>query len=545
MTETIWQQEQAAFYKDCEKAAELSRENLKRLMEDNQDTVYGKAHSFEKVKTPEDYKEYVPVTDYADYEDFVRRMEAGEEKVLTAYEVKHYIMTSGSTGSQKRIPITTESLKRCIRLLYYTSYACVPGIEEAKILHMSVFRMELPKVERDTILSVAYFGALHDEGGCELNERYLGGEALLFEKGIGNVPYVKAWIALLSPEMTGIQSIFMYDILVFFRYFEENWEQILKDVRERHIPKELPLSDSAREALLALPAASKEWLEKVESECRRGFSGIGKRLWKHLSFASGISGSTFFVQEAALRRYLGDVPLHYFAYAASECMMGITTELESMENILMPRSGYFEFLPYINGEESDVRQAKTMEELEVGERYEILLTNFSGLYRYRLNDVVEVTGFCGQAPKLKVGFRKNQAINIAGEKMDLQLLSRGVEELAKKYGLCLYEYSVMDDKSLLPGRYQCFLEAGEIKGRADMEKLLGLDEAFDDILGGLNEDYQDLRRLGLIGVPRVFGVVPGSHNDCKKRFGKKQAQNKPLQYLIDPEVIGFMKERIL
>ncbi len=545
MTETIWQQERAAFYKDCERAAELSRENLKRLMEDNQDTVYGKAHSFEKVKSPEDYKKYVPVTEYADYADFVRRMQAGEERVLTAYEIKHYIMTSGSTGSQKRIPITTESLKRCVRPIYYASYACVPGIDEAKILHMSVFRMEPPKPERDTILSASYFRALHDEGRYGLNERYLGGETLLFEKGIGNVPYVKAWIALSSPEMTGIQSFFMYDILMFFRYFEENWEEILKDIRERRIPEEQPLSNSVRGALLALPAASEEWLKKVECECRRGFLGIGKRLWRDLSFASGVSGSTFFAQEAALRRYLGDVPLHYFSYAASECMMAITVELESMENVLMPRSGYFEFLPYINGEESDVRQAKTIEELEVGGRYEVLLTNFSGLYRYRLNDVVEVTGFCGQAPKLKVGFRKNQAINIAGEKMDLQILSRGVEELAKKYGLCLYEYSVMDDKSLLPGRYQCFLEAEEIKNRADMEKLSGLDQAFDDILSGLNEDYQDLRRLGLIGAPRVFGVVPGSHNECKKRFGKKQAQNKPLQYLIDPEVIGFMKERIL
>ncbi len=545
MTETIWRQAQEAFYQDCERAVELSRENLKRLMEDNRDTVYGKAHSFGKIKSPEDYKAHVPVTDYADYADFVQRMRAGEENVLTAYEVRHYIMTSGSTGSQKRIPLTTESLKRCIRPMYCASYACVPGIEKAKILHMSVFRMELPKPERDTILSVAYFRALHDEGGYGLDERYLGGEALLFGKGIGNVPYVKAWIALSSPDMTGIQSIFMYDILVFFRYFEENWEAILKDVRERRIPEEQPLSGSVREALLALPAASKEWLQKVESECRRGFQGIGKRLWKHLSFASGISGSTFFAQEAALRRYLGDVPLHYFAYAASECMMAIATELESMEVVLMPRSGYFEFLPYINGEEGDVRQARTIEELEVGGRYEMLLTNFSGLYRYRLNDVVEVTGFCGQAPRLKVGFRKNQAINVAGEKMDLQQLSKGMEELAKKFGLCLYEYSVLDDKSLLPGRYQCFLEAGEIKERADMEKLPGLDQAFDDILGVLNEDYKDLRSLGLIGAPRVFGLVPGSHNECKKRFGKKQAQNKPLQYLIDPEVIEFMKERIL
>ncbi len=536
-----WEKGLAAFYEDCGRAVEISHKNLRKLMEDNKGTVYGRAHGFGKVKNPEDYQREVPMSDYKDYEEAIERMRDGEENLLTVYPIKHYLLTSGSTGRQKRIPITAESLRRCTGPIHYASYACIPGIEKAKCLHMSVFRMELPVSERDTILSAAYFRQLHDEGGYGLEERYLGGEGLMFTKGARDVTFVKAWIALSSPELTGIQAFFLYDILVFFRYLEENWEELLWCLQKRRIPERLLLSQEVRHQLLRLPALEEGWRGKVERECRKGFHGIGKRLWDRLGFVSGVGGGTFFAQEEALRRYLGAVPLHYFSYAASECMIAVTTGLESTENVLMPRMGYFEFLPY--GEQG--ARPRTIEELETGRQYEMVATNFSGLYRYQLNDVVEVAGFCRESPKLKVCFRKNQAVNIAGEKMDLGTLAAAMEELSGRFGLCIYEYSVMDDKTVLPGCYQCFLEAEGIRGREDVKRLFGIEEAFDGILKARNPDYEDLRGLGMIGPPKVHAVSHGSHGECKRRFGQEQAQNKPLQYLSDSRAIRFMKERIL
>ena len=75
---------------------------------------------------------------------------------------------------------------------------------------------------------------------------------------------------------------------------------------------------------------------------------------------------------------------------------------------------FYEFIPE-NAE--DETKTLTIDQLEVGKRYEIVLTNLSGFYRYRIKDVVEVTGYYYESPMIRFAYRKSQLINISGEKM--------------------------------------------------------------------------------------------------------------------------------
>lgn len=539
----LWEKRLKEFKEVCDHAVEISHENLRQLMRDNKDTAYGKKYHFDRVKSIKDYQELVPLSDYSYYQEFVDRMREGEKNMVTVYDVKHLIMSSGSSGAVKYLPFTTEAIRRTTDEVYYVSFACVPQVETSKNLHMSVFRMDLTKTYPETIMSAAHFRVLYDRGTCGLEERFIGGSKLLFSEGIGDIPYAKLWMALSEPEMTGIRSFFLYDVLLFLRYFEEHWESMLDDLTSRRIPEEIALAADVRENLLALPPLTDEWVSEIRRECEKGFAGILKRLWKKVNVVSGVGGATFSTQEAALRYYMGDVPLHYFGYAASEGLVGVVTELEDTSYVLAPTGGFFEFIPFGEGHADD--RIRCIEELEVGKRYEIVITNFSGQYRYRLNDVVEIVGFYGQSPVMKMCFRKNQAINIAGEKMDMQTLDQAARELGSRCGLNVYEFSFYDDKTLLPGHYHCFLESHEIAAADDAEKTAGADEILDEILGELNEDYRDLRGLGSIAAPVVSFVPMGTHQACKRHFQKAQGQNKPMQYISDPEVIRFMKERIL
>ncbi|MCC8140620.1 MAG: GH3 auxin-responsive promoter family protein [Lachnospiraceae bacterium] len=560
MGKNRWEQEAERFRQDCERARDLSLENLRKLMRDNQDTEYGRAHHFAEVETAEDYRRLVPVTDYSDYEGYVERMRAGEQNLLTVYPPRHFVTTSGSAGKQKWIPLSDEALSRALVPLWYACHGRTPGIGKGRHLMMSVFRTETGGPEPETLLSVALYRALYERWTNDLERSILGGEKLLFSREIGDVPYTKLWIALSSPDMAGIQSIFLYDALLFFRYFEENWESVLKDMESRRIPDEIAIGERERRALLALPVPPEEWSEKVRRECKAGFTGIVKRLWESFQWISGIGDSAFAAQEAVLRDYLGDVPIHYFSYTASECFIAVAMEPEMREYVLIPRAGYFEFLPLEEGE----TRARTIGELTVGEEYEIVVTNFSGLYRYRLGDVVRVTGFCGESPVLTVCYRKNQALNVAGEKIDMRTVARAVEQFSERTGLRVLEYSVCDDRTLLPGRYLCFLEVSDeprkaagIERSADRGRtvddevsaskriLAGYSELLDEILRDLSDDYRDLRELGMIGDPQVLLVEQGAHQSCRKRFQKRLAHSKPLQYLSDPEAIAYMKKRIL
>ncbi|MCD8249238.1 MAG: GH3 auxin-responsive promoter family protein [Lachnospiraceae bacterium] len=541
MSRNQWELEAEHFEYDCERAKEISLENLRKLMKDNQNTEYGRAHHFSEVETAEDYRRLVPVTDYSDYADYVERMRAGEQNLLTVYPLQHFVTTSGSAGKQKWIPLSDEALSRALVPLWYACHGRTPGIDAGRHLVMSVFRTETGEPEPETLLSVALYRALYERWTNALERSILGGEELLFSRGIGDVPYTKLWLAFSSPDMTGIQSIFLYDALLFFRYFEENWENVLLDVQSRRIPEEIPLGREERRALLALPVPDEAWFERVRRECEAGFSGIVKRLWKKFQWISGIGDSAFVAQEAVLRDYLGDVPIHYFSYTASECFIAVAMEPERREYVLIPRAGYFEFLPF--GAEDSC--ARTISELTIGEEYELLVTNFSGLYRYRLGDVVRVTGFCGESPVLTVCYRKNQALNVAGEKLDMGTAAQAVEEFSARSGLRVCEYSFCDDKAVLPGRYQCFLETVGDGTAAATREVSDYDALLDEILCGLSDDYRDLRELGMIGRPELYLVRPGTHRGCQEQFRKRQAHTKPLQYLSDPEIIAYMKERIL
>src|SRR5262249_37306797 len=84
--------------------------------------------------------------------------------------------------------------------------------------------------------------------------------------------------------------------------------------------------------------------------------------------------------------------------------------------ILDVTSHFFEFIPAEDYESAD-RRAVTLEELEVGREYFLMLTTSSGLWRYDIGDRVRVTGMFGEAPIVE--FLSKAAHTSAGEEKKL------------------------------------------------------------------------------------------------------------------------------
>ena len=124
--------------------------------------------------------------------------------------------------------------------------------------------------------------------------------------------------------------------------------------------------------------------------------------------------------------------------------------------MLLPWSGFYEFLP--TEEEGETKPLR-MDQLEVGKEYELVVTNLSGFYRYRLGDVVRVTGYHHECPKLVVAYRKNQLISMYGEKVTETALQTAVEATAEESGTALLEYSVYADAESDLGHYIVLMES--------------------------------------------------------------------------------------
>ena len=83
----------------------------------------------------------------------------------------------------------------------------------------------------------------------------------------------------------------------------------------------------------------------------------------------------------------------------------------------------------------------------------------SGFYRYRLGDVIRVTGFHNECPMIVFSYRKNQLISMYGEKVTETALRGAVEAMAEESGTPVLEYSVYADTDTDPGHYTVLLES--------------------------------------------------------------------------------------
>ena len=93
--------------------SEMNLKLLHTIIDDNKNTEYGKKYNFSEIKNLDDYKKNVPLSEYDDFESYIKRMyDDGENNILTAYPIVGYLCTSGSENFiQKKVPIAIKCLE--------------------------------------------------------------------------------------------------------------------------------------------------------------------------------------------------------------------------------------------------------------------------------------------------------------------------------------------------------------------------------------------------------------------------------------------------
>lgn len=502
-----------------------AEQNLIRLLRDNQDTDFGRAHGFREIEDADEYRRNVPLSTYDDYEEGIRRMRRGEKHVLTAYELAAYCKTSGTEGRTKYIPVTYESLSRYSDWSERYKNRVYRAAGGGKRLFVNTFRT----MPNDGKIEDRLFSELYNRWMCENGllrlEEYAGGEEGLFDREAGEALYAKVWLGFATEDLVLLEAAFQYDVLNFFAYMERRWEEILRDMERGEIPVGVALSERMRRRLLAC-RPGEERLAEVRRECGAGFEQIAGRLWKGLRAVCGISSRAYSAEDAALRRYTGSIPRQYLCYCASECFMGVPVDENSFAYRLVPENAFYEFLPYDEAGEND-GETLLMHQLKRGELYEIVVTNYSGLYRYRMGDILKVVDFDDGVPVVEFMFRRNQAFSLAGEKLDVRHLETAIESLRAEFPVELFCFGVTVRK--MPGVYYALVTLGEDGGGAGLAERLSA--ALDDALGEANVDYQDLRQLGQLGRAEVFPVSGEKLSELLARYLPAHRHNKPVHVL--------------
>ena len=502
---------------------------LKKIVHDNRNTVYGKLHDFKGIRTIEDFRRNVPISEYEDFAPFIERTKAGEDNVLTASKILGYSRTSGSSGVPKYIPATKHSVTAYVR--YTWTRALALGVRARRA------QGEKFKPGRGVFLSPATNECLPTGVLCsniaEICARRYGAvypfimalpERRLFDVHDGDYIYNIYRFALADPDVSLIFSVFYSINVSQLAYLQENWRVIVDDIERGTISDSIDMKPELRARLLKKIRPMPERAAYLRKQFEQGFDEtIFKRIWPNLCVISSIGNASFKPASDYVRSFSAGIPLDYSIYGASEALIAACCELESTDMQLLTDSCFYEFISI-----DDDNRLLTLDQLEQGKKYEILITTQAGLYRYHLKDVIEVKGFRGKCPIISFVFRKGQMFNIAGEKFSEEDARNSIEMLADAHNTHIDHWLFYHDESVVPNRYVLAVEPG-----ADIDWESAVDE-LEGYIGQCNKRYTTQREKAFIGRLLIRMQEPGTHDEWSKRLieqGASMAQVKPVHSL--------------
>jgi hypothetical protein len=536
---------------NSKRAISMSEELLMKLLDENKDTEYGKKYDFASISSIEEYKEKVPLSTYDDYEPYIKRMVEDDEKnLLTVREPKHYALSSGSVGVPKHIPVSEEELE--IYSKYGTSM-CFGVIDEfyRNTTGRSVkpgFGVNLIELKFQETKHGIPKGAI--SGNImkqikDITEFILTSPwDVINPQAEMDLKYLRARFALEREDVTFLDGAFMTALVDMIDYIRANWRLLCKDIYYGRIDESIKIPDEQRRIFEQKFRPNPRRAKKLAAEFRKGSDGILTRIWPNLQFIASIGTGGFFTYARKMRRYTGkNIPYNNLTYAASEGLFAAARHAGDTSYVLLPEGGFYEFIPANADDESTTL---TIDQLEEGEDYEIVVTNLSGFYRYRIKDVIRVTGFYNEAPLLQFIYRKSQMLSIQGEKTNEEAVRWAIEQFMKDTKLIINDYSVYADTESEPGHYVFLMEP---ETRVPKEKIAEYQDVIEAKMMQANPSYGDKVRTGVLGHMELIFLQAETYQayrDLMIRKGTSPNQLKPVRVIDTPIKEKFfftLKER--
>lgn len=534
------------FEADTHHAGEINRQILKQILELNEQSEYGGAYNFAGIKGAHAYKKTVPVTSYQDYEGYIERMTKGEANVLTTEPIKYFALSSGTTGKQKYIPITERHRKLTNSNMTFLLQGLInQTLPPDRKAGKGLLLMHMGKPSGFTSGGLPT-GAGTSEGIKAMRHilPYIWTSPLqiLEMPNQQTANYLHLLFALKEQDLAYIMAPFPSGIVQLFSVLEEKWQSLLKDLAQGTISKELELDPQVKASLEHKLKPAPKRAKELEAQLSRGMAGIATRLWPNLAYISCVIGGSFSIYEDKLRYYTGKLPINSSVYGATEAPIALTMKADDVTYVVTPRTAYFEFIP-VSEADSPTPSALDLDQLKIGETYEILVTNFAGLYRYQLGDVVKVVDYYHQSPIIEFQYRKGQLLNLAAEKTSEAAVQQALAAAAEKWGTRVEDFTVRLNLDGAVGCYQFFLEV------ADPDKVLAQPENSRDILEQALIEANPRYQAGLSAkriAPMTLQVTkPGTFSLLRQSLLKKGAslnQVKIPRLIRDEQLLRLLEE---
>lgn len=456
-----------------QRAGEVQKQVFTDLIRSGRDTVFGDDHDFSYINTYRDFRENVPIRDYEAFRPYVKRILEGGENVLWPGKPLYFAKTSGTTSGVKYIPISKDSMPHHIT------------------------------AARNALLAYIY------ETG---NTSFLDGK-LIFLSGS---PTLEEKSGILTGRLSGIVN---HHVPKYLRSNQlpsyktntiEDWEEKLDKIVDETIDQNMTL-------ISGIPPWVQMYFDRLEA---RSGKKIGKLFPKFSVLVHG--GVNFEPYKAKLFESIGRRIHSIETFPASEGFMAYQDNQQQEGLLLLLNSGiFYEFIP-ANEVFNEHPTRLTIEQVELGVNYAIILNTNAGLWGYNIGDTVK---FVSKNPyRILVTGRIKHFISAFGEHVIGEEVDQAMAETAKRFGVKVCEFTVAPQVDPPEGGapyHEWFVEFENLPDNLEAFAL-----ALDECLQKKNIYYTDLITGNILQHLKIRVMQKDAFIQYMRSIGKLGGQNK-------------------
>jgi phenylacetate-coenzyme A ligase PaaK-like adenylate-forming protein len=303
----------------------------------------------------------------------------------------------------------------------------------------------------------------------------------------------------------------------------EDWEEKVHQIVQQ-------IKDQDLRLISGIPP----WVQMLFEELEHQTGQQPLEAWPNLQlFVQG--GVDFQPYHPIFDQYFGSQVAISEVYPASEGFFAIQDSQEDEGLLLMPDYGiFFEFIPLEQyGREEAPRL--TLDEVEVGQQYALILSSNAGLWAYDIGDTVKFTSV--NPWKIRVSGRVKHFISAFGEHVISEEVNQAIMDAAHATGAKIREFTVAP---LIKEQKGDSAHEWLIEFEKEPDDLEQFTRTLDDSVRRQNSYYEDLRSGNILRQNLVWRLQTDASREYMKSQGKLGGQNKFPRLSNDRKIADFL-----
>ena len=506
---------------------------LARVLAANRDARFGIEHGFADTRGSRMFQDRVPIQDYETLRPYIDDQRSTGATALTAEAPTFYTQTSGTTSQPKHIPMTPAllAMHRDEQALFsYLQFRACPSAFDGKALGIMGAAAEGRLDSGHLVGSVS--GHLYQALPRAVRSRFVVPPEVFSIADYDLKYLVILALALAQPEVTYVGTPNPSTLLRLLTILNEQRDPLLHALKTGRLQALDALAPALREEVSRRLVPDPSRAAALEVLPQLTFANV----WPRIRLVTTWTGGSCGIALANVRAKLPSrTMVMELGYQSSECRGTLAVEAETPAGLPPLHHHFFEFVEQAAWERGH-RDCQTLAQLEVGRRYYVLLTTIAGLYRYFMNDLVEVTGFLHRTPLLRFVQKGRGVTSVTGEKLYEAQAIEAVQAVAENSGLAIPFFLLVADEE--QSRYHLYVEVDGTLGEAEHDPTSSVADEVDRRLSVLNVEYHSKRTSGRLRPLTVGWLRTGAaeaYRAAAVRRGQREGQFKPaaLQYRKD------------